>query len=111
MQHIDEQQKPLAARGRPRSHNQPDEENLIRVGNRLPGCVAIDSQDHLPPALEATKHLVRYFDNRGGFWRIGRLISSHAVTRGRHKGRVTLTIATALNQRLTRNTDEVETVQ
>ena len=41
----------------------------------------------------------------------GRLLASHTVTRGRHKGRVTLTIATALNQRLTRNTDEVETVQ
>ena len=71
----------------------------------------IDPQDPLPAAIEASRHLVRYFDDRGGFWRVGRLIDSHTVTRGRHKGRVILTIESALHQRLTRNIDEVEKVQ
>ncbi len=71
----------------------------------------IDPQDPLPAAIEAHRDLVRYFDERGGFWRIGRLIDSRTVTRGRHKGRVILTIESALHQRLIRNSDEIEAVQ
>jgi hypothetical protein len=61
--------------------------------------------------LKATQRLVHYFDDRGGFWRLGRLMCSHTVTRGRHKGQVILTIATVHNRQVTRNGDEVKWVQ
>jgi hypothetical protein len=61
-------------------------------------------------APNAPLALVKYFDERGGFWRYGRVIASRSVARGRHRGRVSHTILTALNQQLTRFSDEVELV-
>jgi hypothetical protein len=104
MQHADEQQKAPATRRRRSSRNQPDERDIVRVGTT-------DSQDLLPPTPEATQRLLYYFDDRGGFWRLGRLMSSHTVTRGRHKSAVILTIATVLNRQVTRNIDEIKWVQ
>jgi hypothetical protein len=111
MQHADEQQKALATRRRRSSCNQPDEKDLLRSGNRLPGCGTIGFQGPRPSALESPQPLVRYFDDRGGFFRVGRVTDSHAATRGRHKGRIIITILTELNQRVTRNGDEVELVK
>jgi hypothetical protein len=92
MHHVYEQQKPLETRGRPHSPNQPDSQDLL-------------------PTLYAPQCLVRYFDERGGFYRVGRLLSSHTVTRGRRKGQIVLTIISALNHLLTRSKDEVEIVK
>jgi hypothetical protein len=62
------------------------------------------------PALNAPQSLVKYFDERGGFWRVGRLLSSRKVNRGRQKGQTILTIDSALHRMVTRNADEVEWV-
>lgn len=101
MQHVEGQQKALATRGRRSSRNQPDEGAIVRVGTT-------DSQDLLPPAIQA---LVYYPDHRGGFSRIGRVIATHAVTRGKRMGRVVVTIETALKQRVMRDGGEVELVK
>ena len=101
MQHADEKQKALATRRRRSSRSQPNERAIVRVGTT-------DSQELLPPAIQA---LVYYPDHRGGFSRIGRVIATHVVTRGKRKGRVVLIIETALKQRVTRDGDEVELVK
>jgi hypothetical protein len=51
--------------------------------------------------------LVKYFDDRGGYYRIGTVVESHTATHGQKKGQVTLTIETALHQRVRRNQNEV----
>src|SRR5258707_4643325 len=55
-----------------------------------------ESQDHLPPTLAAAQRLVRYFDPRRSFYRMGRLLSSHTVTRRRPHGRTILTNTSVL---------------
>jgi hypothetical protein len=83
---------------------------LLAQQQLLPNCRAVASQD-LPPALEAPQPLVRYFDPHHGFYRVGWLMSSRTLKRGRQKGRVILTIAAIPNgQVMTRNGDGVEIV-
>jgi hypothetical protein len=62
------------------------------------------------PTPQAPQPLVRYPDHRGGFSRVGRLVASRTVKRGRDKGMVIMTIVSMLNQTLTCNSDEVEIV-
>jgi hypothetical protein len=71
---------------------------------------SVDATRETATLLEATRPLVHYFDSYGGFWRIGRVIASHAETRGKRKGTVVLTIATMPNGQVTRSRDEVEIV-
>jgi hypothetical protein len=82
----------------------------VSISNpNLAGALVATPED--APTLEAAQRLVQYFDDRGGFWRVGHLIASRTVTHGRHKGQVILTIATVLNRRVTRNGDEVKWVR
>jgi hypothetical protein len=76
-----------------------------------PNLTTIEGARDTATAPEATRPLVRYFDDHHGFWRVGWLISSRTVARGRQKGKVILTIVSVRNQRLTRYSDEVEAVQ
>jgi hypothetical protein len=59
-------------------------------------------------APDATRRVLWYFEDRGGFWRVGQLIASQMVKRGQQKGRTLLEIQCALNRRLTRYSDEVK---
>jgi hypothetical protein len=72
---------------------------------------SVDAARKIATTLKATQPLVRYFDPYGGFSRIGRVIASHAMTRGRRKGTVVLTIATMPNGQVIRNSDQVELVK
>jgi hypothetical protein len=56
----------------------------------------------------ATQRLLWYFEDRGGFWRVGQLVDSQTAKRGRQKGRTLLEIQGALNRRVTRYSDEVK---
>jgi hypothetical protein len=62
-------------------------------------------------ALPATLPLVHYFDPYGGFFRVGRVIASHTVSRGKRKGTVLLTITAMPSGQVTRSSDEVKWVQ
>jgi hypothetical protein len=56
----------------------------------------------------ATQRLLWYFEDRGGFWRVGHLIASKTAKRGKQKGRTLLEIQGALNQRVSRYIEEVK---
>jgi hypothetical protein len=75
--------------------------NLTSYPEPVPAC---------PPAPNTAQALVKYFDERKGFWRYGRLLASRTLRRGRQKGQTILLIETALHQHVTRNGDEVEWV-
>jgi hypothetical protein len=72
---------------------------------------SVDAARKIATTLKATHPLVRYFDPYGGFSRIGRVIASHAMTRGKRKGTILLTIATMPNGQVIRNSNEVELVK
>jgi hypothetical protein len=93
----------------------------VLVDRRPPALAAIVSNPNLTTSVEvaretaallwATRPMVHYFDPYGGFSRIGRVVASHTVTRGKRKGTIVLTIATMPKGQLTLNSNEVEMVQ
>jgi len=90
----------------------------VLVDRRSPVLATIISNPNLntsPAAIRetatllwATRPMVHYFHAYGGYSRVGQVVGYRAVTRGCHKGRVVLTIETALNKLVKRNGDEVE---
>ena len=93
----------------------------ILVGRRSPADAAITSDPNLTTSADADREtataqqaalpLVHYFDPYGGFFRVGRVIDSHTVSRGKRKGTVLLTINTMPSGQVTRSSDEVKWVQ
>jgi hypothetical protein len=72
---------------------------------------SVDAARQTATALAAAQPLVHYFDPYGGFFRVGRVIESHTVSRGKRKGTVLLTITTMPSGQVTRSSDEVKWVQ
>jgi hypothetical protein len=75
-----------------------------------PNLTTIEGARDTATAPEATRPLVRYFDDRRGFFRYGYFVSSRVVARGKLKGRTIVTIESVHKQILTRNSEEVEAV-
>jgi hypothetical protein len=75
-----------------------------------PNLTTIEGTRDTATAPEVTRPLVRYFDDRRGFFRYGYFVSSRVVARGKLKGRTIVTIESVHKQILTRNSEEVEAV-